>query len=49
MDIIKKLYNIKENMPDLQIKEIVFGVHKVYVINFIFTLTFTFKQYQILN
>jgi spore germination protein KA len=33
MDIIKKLYNIKENMPDLQIKEIVFGVHKVYVIN----------------
>ena len=33
MKIIEELYNSKENMPDLQIKEISFHINKIYIIN----------------
>ena len=33
MNIINNLYNSKEHMPDLQIKEVSFGLNKLYIIN----------------
>ena len=33
MNIIKTLKNSKEHMPDLQIKEVSFGLNKLYIIN----------------
>lgn len=33
MNIINELYNSKEHMPDLQIKEVYFGMNKIFVIN----------------
>lgn len=33
MNIIERLYKLKENMPDLQIKEVSFNIHKLYIIN----------------
>ena len=33
MNIISKLQSIKEHMPDLQIKEVSFGINKIYIVN----------------